>query len=40
LRETNFAPPPALRQLAPIADFNLFVTTTIDRSWETRSTAC
>lgn len=30
LRETNFAPPPALRQLAQITDFNLFVTTTFD----------
>ncbi len=30
LRETTFAPPPALRQLAQITDFNLFVTTTFD----------
>ncbi|MBI5691394.1 MAG: toll/interleukin-1 receptor domain-containing protein [Verrucomicrobia bacterium] len=30
LRETNFAPPPALRQLAQITDFDLFVTTTFD----------
>jgi hypothetical protein len=30
LRETNFAAPPALRQLAQITDFNLFVTTTFD----------
>ncbi len=30
LRETNFATPPALRQLAQITDFNLFVTTTFD----------
>ena len=30
LRETNFAVPPALRQLAQISDFDLFVTTTFD----------
>jgi hypothetical protein len=30
LREANFAPPPALRRLAQITDFNLFVTTTFD----------
>ena len=30
LRETNFGVPPALRQLAQITDFNLFVTTTFD----------
>lgn len=30
LRETSFAPPRALRQLAEIADFDLFVTTTFD----------
>jgi hypothetical protein len=30
LRETNFAPPPALVQLAQITDFDLFVTTTFD----------
>jgi hypothetical protein len=30
LRETTFAPPPALRQLAQITDFDLFVTTTFD----------
>jgi hypothetical protein len=30
LRETNFAPPPALKQLAQITDFDLFVTTTFD----------
>lgn len=30
LRETNFAPPAALRQLAQITDFDLFVTTTFD----------
>jgi hypothetical protein len=30
LRETNFAPPVALRQLAQITDFDLFVTTTFD----------
>lgn len=30
LRETNFAPPPALKQLAQITDFNLYVTTTFD----------
>jgi hypothetical protein len=30
LRETNFAPPLALRQLAQITDFDLFVTTTFD----------
>jgi len=30
LRETNFMPPLALRQLAQIADFDLFVTTTFD----------
>ena len=30
LREANFAPPLALRQLAQITDFDLFVTTTFD----------
>jgi len=30
LRDANFAPPMALRQLAQITDFNLFVTTTFD----------
>ncbi len=30
LRETSFAPPRALRQLAEIADFDLFITTTFD----------
>ena len=30
LRETNFAVPPALKQLAQITDFNLYVTTTFD----------
>jgi len=30
MRETTFAPPRALRQLAGIADFDLFVTTTFD----------
>ena len=30
LRETNFGVPPALRQLAQITDFDLFVTTTFD----------
>jgi TIR domain/SIR2-like domain len=30
LREANFAPPLALRRLAQITDFNLFVTTTFD----------
>src|SRR5208283_5988108 len=30
LRETNFAPSAALRQLAEITDFDLFVTTTFD----------
>ena len=30
LREATFAPPPALRQLAQITDFDLFVTTTFD----------
>jgi hypothetical protein len=30
LRETTFAPPPALLQLAEIADFDLYVTTTFD----------
>ncbi len=30
LRETAFGPPPALRQLAQITDFDLFVTTTFD----------
>src|SRR6202051_4227366 len=29
-RDANFAPPLALRQLAQIADFDLFVTTTFD----------
>ena len=30
LRETTFGTPPALRQLAQIADFDLFITTTFD----------
>lgn len=30
MRETQFAPPPVLRQLAQITDFDLFVTTTFD----------
>ncbi|MBK7660429.1 MAG: hypothetical protein IPJ28_15465 [Betaproteobacteria bacterium] len=30
LRETTFAPPKALRQLAQITDFDLFITTTFD----------
>ena len=30
LRDANFAPPPALTQLAQITDFDLFVTTTFD----------
>jgi hypothetical protein len=30
LRETNFAVPPALRQLAQITDFDLLITTTFD----------
>ena len=30
LREADFAPPLALRQLAEITDFDLFVTTTFD----------
>ena len=30
MRETHFEPPPALRQLAQITDFDLFVTTTFD----------
>eukprot|EP01035_Chromulina_nebulosa_P012617 gene12617-16815_t len=30
LRETAFTPPPALRQLAEITDFDLYVTTTFD----------
>ena len=30
LRETNFTVPPALRQLAQITDFDLFITTTFD----------
>jgi hypothetical protein len=30
LREATFAPPPALRQLAQITDFDVFVTTTFD----------
>jgi hypothetical protein len=30
LREANFTPPPALRRLAQITDFDLFVTTTFD----------
>ena len=30
LRETEFEPPPVLRQLAQITDFDLFVTTTFD----------
>ena len=35
LRETNFEPPEALRQLAEITDFDLFVTTTFDSLLET-----
>jgi len=38
LRETTFAPPKALRQLAEISDFDLFVTTTFDSLLEKRST--
>ena len=30
LRDANFAPPKALRQLAEITDFDLFITTTFD----------
>lgn len=30
MREVQFAPPPALRQLARIVDFDLFITTTFD----------
>src|SRR5436190_20434408 len=30
MRETTFAPPPALRKLAEITDFNLYVSTTFD----------
>lgn len=30
LRETSFAPPPALRQLAQITDFDLFISTSFD----------
>jgi hypothetical protein len=30
MREVEFEPPPALRQLAQITDFDLFVTTTFD----------
>ncbi|HEX2862588.1 MAG TPA: toll/interleukin-1 receptor domain-containing protein [Lacunisphaera sp.] len=30
LREANFAPPPALRRLAQITDFDLYITTTFD----------
>jgi len=30
MREVQFTPPPALRQLARIADFDLFITTTFD----------
>ena len=30
MRETTFAPPPALKKLAEITDFNLYVTTTFD----------
>ena len=35
LRDANFAPPLALRRLAQITDFNLFVTTTFDPLLET-----
>lgn len=34
LREATFAPPPALRKLAAITDFDLFVTTTFDSMLE------
>jgi hypothetical protein len=34
LRDANFAPPPALTQLAQITDFDLFVTTTFDNLLE------
>jgi hypothetical protein len=35
LKETQFEPPPALRQLAAITDFDLFVSTTFDPLLET-----
>jgi len=35
LRETTFAPPKALRQLAQITDFDLYITTTFDSLLET-----
>ena len=35
LRETTFAPPKALKQLAEITDFDLFITTTFDSLLET-----
>jgi class 3 adenylate cyclase len=35
LREATFAPPKALKQLAEIADFDLFITTTFDSLLET-----
>jgi hypothetical protein len=35
LRETSFAPPRALKQLAEITDFDLFITTTFDSLLET-----
>ncbi len=35
LREATFEPPPTLRRLAQITDFNLFVTTTFDSLLET-----
>ncbi len=35
LREASFEPPPMLRRLAQITDFNLFVTTTFDSLLET-----
>ena len=34
LREIDFAPPPALRKLAQITDFDLFITTTFDQYLE------
>ena len=34
LRDANFAPPKALRQLAEITDFDLFITTTFDSMLE------
>ncbi len=35
IKEANFEPPPALRRLAAITDFDLFVTTTFDALLET-----